>query len=64
MIQDIIIYDLFDKGARDREVEEYQKASHTTYHELAVSRSLESWQLVSSIIPFLPNQASFYVCLR
>lgn len=60
LIHDILFYDLFEDGARTREVEELRAATKAKYHELAVSRSVETWQTVSSMIPFLPNNASMW----
>ena len=64
-IQDIVLYDYFDAGARAREVEELQKANASLFRELSVSHSLETWEIVTSMLPFLPNRASFprFVCL-
>lgn len=56
-IHSIVFYDLFEDGSREREVEELRAAAKTKYHELGVSRSMETWQLVSSMLPFLPNKA-------
>ena len=58
-IQDIVLYDYFDAGARAREVEELQKANASLFRELSVSHSLETWEIVTSMLPFLPNRASF-----
>ena len=57
-IHSIVFYDLFEDGSREREVEELRAAAKSKYHELGVSRSVETWQLVSSMLPFLPNKAS------
>ena len=58
LIHQVVIYDLFEDGARTREVEELKAASKANYHELMVCRSYETWETVTSIIPFLPNPAS------
>lgn len=58
LIHEIVIYDLFEDGARTREVEELKAASKANYHELSVCRSYETWETVTSVIPFLPNPAS------
>ena len=58
LIHQITLYDLFEDGARTREVEELRAAAKANYHELAVNRSYETWQRVTSMLPFLPNPAS------
>lgn len=58
LIHQITLYDLFEDGARTREVEELRAAAKANYHELAVNRSYETWQRVTSLLPFLPNPAS------
>lgn len=63
-IQDIVLYDYFDAGARAREVEELQKANASLFRELSVSHSLETWEIVTSLLPFLPNRASFSLLSR
>ena len=60
IIHSIIWYDVFEDGDRTREVEELQKASRTKYHELAVNRSMETWRIVTSMVPFYPNTASIH----
>lgn len=61
LIHSIIWYDVFEDGARTREVEELRNAARMKYHELAVNRSVETWRIVTSMIPFFPNTASTYV---
>ena len=63
-IHSIVFYDLFEDGSREREVEELRAAAKTKYHELGVSRSTETWELVSSMLPFLPNKARTCVPAR
>ena len=51
LIHQITLYDLFEDGARTREVEELRAAAKANYHELAVNRSYETWQRVTSMLP-------------
>ena len=60
MIHSITWYDVFEDGARTREVEELRNASRTKYHELAVNRSMETWRIVTSMVPFYPDAASIH----